>query len=98
MIYTNPDGTVVYVEVGEGTKIGKNVTIEESVEIGKNVTICDGVYIGECAVIEDNTVIGADALISSYSHLLEGSAIRRGECVDYDDTIPDEDQFDDEEE
>ena len=97
MLYTNPDGVVVEVKIGNGTTIGKNVTIEESVEIGENVTICNGVYIGDCAVIEDNTVIGADALISSYSHLLEGSAIGRGEVVDYDNTLPDEEDEEDEE-
>ena len=64
--------------IGEGTRIGSNVTILEGVRIGKNCTIFPGAVIG--AVPQDLKFQGEDslAIIGDNTTLREVVTVNRG--------------------
>jgi len=75
----HPKGIDKSALIGEGTQIGKEVSIYPFVFIGKDVTICDRVVIYPHTFIGDGTFIDEETLI--YSHVSIRESCRIGKRV-----------------
>ena len=69
------------IEMGQGCKIGRHVTIERDVRLGERVVIGDGTFIGEGSRIGDDTVIGNRATIREYTWIGRRVVIEAGVCL-----------------
>lgn len=75
--YTNPDGSVVTIEIGDFSKIGDGTTIGIWAKIGNLSKIGNFSKIGKCTKIGDGTTIG------NFAKIPPNTIINRSLLIDY---------------